>query len=120
MCLRYGRHFNQRSRAFRHGRSGVGFGFFVRGTLVCDGRLCFAAWGQRSRSAVDAAVLRGGKEPWSGALMRLLGVLGLSSGCPFDAKHMRGIFNVEADGISRWDRASVLFNLLSVRPDVLW
>ena len=50
---------------------------------------------------------RGGKEPRSGALMRLLGVLEMSSGWHFDAKHLRGIFNVAADGISRWDRASV-------------
>ena len=63
---------------------------------------------------------RGGKEPRSGALMRFLGVLELSSGWHFDAKHVRGIFNVAADGISRWDRASVLLNLRSVRPDVPW
>ena len=63
---------------------------------------------------------RGGKEPRSGTLMRLLGVLELSSGWHFDAKHVRGIFNVAADGISRWDRASVLVNLRAVRPDIPW
>ena len=63
---------------------------------------------------------RGGKEPRSGALMRLLGVLELSSGWRFDAKHVRGIFNVATDGISRWDRASVLVNLHAVRPDIPW
>ena len=44
---------------------------------------------------------RGGKETRSGALMRLLGVLKLSSGWHFDAKHVWGIFNVAADGNSR-------------------
>ena len=73
----------------------------------------------------DAAVqwvrrCRGGTEPRSGALMRLLGVLELSSGWHFDAKHVRGIFNVAADGISRMHRASVLLNLRSVCPDVPW
>ena len=63
---------------------------------------------------------RGGKEPRSGAFMRLLGVLELSSGWHFDAKHVRGIFNVAADGVSRWDGSSVLLNLRSVRPDVPW
>jgi len=63
---------------------------------------------------------RGGKEPRSGALMRLLGVLEVSSGWHFDALHVRGIHNVAADGISRWDRASVLDNLRAVRPDVPW
>ena len=58
---------------------------------------------------------RGGKEPRSGALMRLLGVLDLSSGWHFDAQHVRGIFIVAADGISRWDSASVLVNLRAFR-----
>ena len=34
----------------------------------------------------------GGMEPRSGALMRLLGALELSSGWHFDAKHVRGVF----------------------------
>ena len=62
---------------------------------------------------------RGGKEPRSGALMRLLGALELSSGWHFDAKHVRGVFNVAADGISRWVRDRVLHNLHSVRSDIL-
>ena len=44
---------------------------------------------------------RGWLEPWSGALMRLLGVLEVSSGWHFDALHVRGIHNVVVDGISR-------------------
>ena len=63
---------------------------------------------------------RGGREPRSGALMRLLGVLELSSGWHFDATHVRGIHNVAADGISRWDRGYVLDNLCAVRPDIPW
>ena len=61
---------------------------------------------------------RGGNEPRSGGLMRLLGALELFSGWHFDAKHARGVFNVAADGISRWDRDRVLHNLHSVRPDI--
>ena len=53
-------------------------------------------------------------------LMRLLGVLELSSGWNLDAKHVSGILNVAADGISRWDCASVLVNLRVVRPDIPW
>ena len=63
---------------------------------------------------------RGGKEPRTRALMRLLSVLESSSGWHFDAKHVRGIFNVAADDISRWDRASVLVNLRAVRPEIMW
>ena len=63
---------------------------------------------------------RGGNQPRSDALMRLRGLLELFSGWHFDSKHVRGIFQVAADGISRWDHASVLLNLRSVRPDVPW
>ena len=52
--------------------------------------------------------------------MRLLGALELSSGwySYFDVKHVRGILNVAADGISRWDCAAILLHVRSVRPDV--
>ena len=63
---------------------------------------------------------RGGNELRSGALMRLASVLELPSGWHFDAKHAWGIFNVAADGISRWDCSSVLLGLGSVRPDIPW
>ena len=59
---------------------------------------------------------RGGNEPRSGALMHLLGPLKLLSGWRFDAKHVRGVFNIAADGISRWDRDLDTRNLHSVRP----
>ena len=51
---------------------------------------------------------RGGLEPRSGALMRLLGVLEVSSGWHFERTHVGGIHNAAADDISRWDRGSVL------------
>ena len=64
----------------------------------------------------DAAVewvrrCHGGKEPQSGTLMRLLGALELSSGWNLDTKHVRGFFNVAAEGISRWDRDLLLFSV---------
>ena len=52
--------------------------------------------------------------------MRLLGELEVSSGSHFDALHVRGIRNGVADGMSRWDRDSVLVNLRAVLPDVPW
>ena len=63
---------------------------------------------------------RGGKLPRTGALMRLLDVLEFSSGWHLDEKHVRGIFHVDADSISRWDRDSVLVNLRVVRPEIPW
>ena len=63
---------------------------------------------------------RRGREPRSGALMRLLGVLEMSSGWHFDATQVQGVHNVAADGISRWDRDSVLGTLRAVRPDIPW
>ena len=63
---------------------------------------------------------RGGLEPRFGALTRLLGVLEVSSGWHFEAMHVRGIHNAAADGISRWDRGSVLDNLRAVRPNIPW
>ena len=59
-------------------------------------------------------------EPRSGALMRLLGVLDVSSGWKFEASHVRGIHNAAADGISRWDCGSVLDNLRAVRSYIPW
>ena len=40
-------------------------------------------------------------ESRSGALMRLLGVIEVSSGWHFEATHVRGIHNAAADVISR-------------------
>ena len=63
---------------------------------------------------------RGGLKPRSGALMHLLGVLEVSSGWHFKATNVRGIHDAAADGISRWDRGSVLDHLRAVRPNIPW
>ena len=63
---------------------------------------------------------RGGREPRAGALMRILGCLEMRSGWCFRAKHVRGIANVLADGISRWDRPTIAPNLHALRPDIDW
>ena len=59
---------------------------------------------------------RGGKEPRSGALMRFLGVLEISSGWNFDALHVPGALKDIADGISRWKESSVLASSSSETP----
>ena len=46
---------------------------------------------------------RGGREPRSGAFMRLLGCLEVGSGSVFDALHVAGVENTITDGISRWE-----------------
>ena len=33
---------------------------------------------------------------------------------------MRGVANVLADGVSRWDRSTIAHNLRSLRPDIDW
>ena len=63
---------------------------------------------------------RGSKEPRSGALMRIMGVLEVRNGWRFRAKHIKGVANTIADGISRWDRNDIALNLHSCRPDVCW
>ena len=50
---------------------------------------------------------RGAKEPRSGALMRMMGALEMRNGWQFRAKHIKGVTNTLADGISRWDRADI-------------
>ena len=59
---------------------------------------------------------RGGKEPRSGALMRFLGVLEMSSEHNFDALRVPGVLNDIADGISRWKESSVLASSSSETP----
>ena len=63
---------------------------------------------------------RGGKEPRSGALMRLLGCLQVGSGWCFDALHVAGVDNFIADGISRWKEEVIDGNLHASRPVVAW
>ena len=63
---------------------------------------------------------RGGREPRSGAVMRMMGCLEMRSGWCFRAKHVKGVANTLADGISRWDRDSISAKLTAFRPDVNW
>jgi len=63
---------------------------------------------------------RGSKEPRSGALMRMMGVLEMRNGWRFRAKHLKGVAKPLADGISRWDRKEIALKLHSLRPDVRW
>ena len=69
------------------------------------------AWIQRCRC---------GKEPRSGALMRLLGVLGVSSAWHFQASHVSGVLNSLADGIPRWNPHDVHANLCDASPRTQW
>ena len=52
--------------------------------------------------------------------MRMLGCLKMRIGWCFREKHVRGVANVMADGVSRWDRSTIAHNLRSFRPDVDW
>lgn len=63
---------------------------------------------------------KGGKESRSGALMRILACLEMDSGWCFRAKHVAGINNTLADGISRWQCASINASLREFRPDIDW
>lgn len=63
---------------------------------------------------------RGAREPRSGALMRMLGCLEIRNGWQFRAKHIKGLQNTLADGISRWKHDEIAHNLHSYRPDICW
>ena len=63
---------------------------------------------------------RGAREPRSGTLMRMLGVLEMRNEWRFRAKHIKGIENTLADGISRWKHDEIGSNLRAFRPDVCW
>ena len=49
-----------------------------------------------------------------------MGCLEMRSGWCFQAKHVKGVANTLADGISRWDRDSISAKLTAFRPDVNW
>ena len=63
---------------------------------------------------------RGAREPRSGALMRMLGCLEMRNEWRFRAKHIKGVANTLADGISRWKHDEIALNLNSYRPDIRW
>ena len=90
------------------------------------GSLCLRAQSACRRRAAAFCCDGTTKPPWSGCggvvgvrscgqVLRLLGALKLSSGWHFDSKHVRGGFNVAADGTSRWGRNFVLRKLHSLR-----
>ena len=53
--------------------------------------------------------------------MRMLGCLEMGSGWCFRAKHIAGVDNTIADGISRWaDRSRITSDLRRSHPNVAW
>ena len=84
------------------------------------GQDCILMRGDNSSACSWVAKCRGGKEPRSGALMRILGCLEVTSGWCFESLHVRGQDNFVADGISRWERHTISSNLRAARPDVRW
>ena len=76
--------------------------------------------GDNSSSVAWVNKCRGGSEPRSGAIMRMLGCLEMGSGWCFEAAHVRGVDNTIADGISRWEPATIDARLRLSRPNVAW
>ena len=85
------------------------------------GHDCLLMRGDNSSACSWVAKCRGGKEPRSGALMRILGCLEFTSGWCFESLHVKGEDNnFIADGISRWERNSIESRLRVARPDIRW
>ena len=64
---------------------------------------------------------KGGKgEVRSGGMMRILGVLEQIGGWCFQAKHVRGVENGLADGITRWKEDEIQSRLTKECPAVPW
>ncbi|CAN0216390.1 unnamed protein product, partial [Laminaria digitata] len=68
---------------------------------------CVSLRGDNEASVAWIQRRRGAKEPRSNALMRLLGILEVSSDWNFQASHVPGVLNSTADAIFRWNRADV-------------
>ena len=81
---------------------------------------CIQLRGDNEPSVAWIQRCRGGKEPRSGAIMRMLGVIEVSSGWLFQSSHVPGVLNSLADGISRWDPADIHANLCAAAPSVRW
>ena len=77
------------------------------------------AGGQHVRRSMVYKCSRG-REPRSGALVRLLGCLEVGSGWCFDALYVAGVENTIANGISRWEPEDMDGNHHAFRPDVAW
>ena len=65
-------------------------------------------------------VVRGGKEPRSGALKRLMGAIELAGGWPFDSLHVSGVLNDVDGGISSWNPGVIIRHLAALRPSIDW
>ena len=81
---------------------------------------CVLLRGDNEASVAWIRRCRAGREPRAGALMRMLGVVEVSSGWHFQAEHVPGVLNSVADGISRWESNDVLPNLRLAAPHVSW
>lgn len=81
---------------------------------------CIQLRGDNEASVAWIERCRGGREPRSGALMRMLGAIEVSSGWLFQSSHVPGVLNSLADGISRWPAADVYDNLCAAAPHVRW
>ena len=60
------------------------------------------------------------EEARTGALMRMLGALETQGGWCFQAKHVRGVDNRLADGITRWKGEEIQKNLTKESPQTVW
>ena len=81
---------------------------------------CVLLRGDNKPSVAWIRRCRGGKELRSGALMRMLGALEVSSGWHSQSSHVSGVLNYLADGIWRWDASDVRANLIAACPHVRW
>lgn len=64
----------------------------------------------------------GMRNPRAAFAMRWLGVLEMNSGWCFESAHIPGSSNILADGITRWNRTDIPYNLRSLSPpsDIPW
>ena len=90
-----------------------------RGRPVTAGN-CVLQRGDNGPSAAWIQRCSGGKEPSSGALMRILGALEVSSVWHFQSSLCSGVLNSFADGMSRWDASGVRANVIAACLHVRW
>ena len=77
------------------GRAGTRLHYGGESTILQGDTMSAIHWANRCKAAT---------EPRVGALMSILGYLERDSDWSFRAKHVAGIANTLADGISRWQR----------------
>jgi len=90
--------------------------------------------GDRPESAGDPILVRGdnfaavtwsqkcggARDKRAGLMMRTLGRLEVKGGWRYDAKHIPGVENVRADGISRWPRAELAEKVRQLTNSDAW